>query len=141
MNTVVLACADLPGPAIDPGLAKRVECLCQDPAQLTLFPDAERLVLILHSGKYHLPEIQKAARAIDIDPLGIQILEFEEGTNPDSIKSELTGLIARASAFEKSYPEQAKPVLPSEVTRRPPSGSQEGRTGSRLTSLKRRWNG
>jgi ferredoxin len=118
VNTVVLACADLPRPAVDPELVQSVECLCQDPGQLTLFPDAERLVLILHSGKYHLPEIQKAARTIDIDPLGIQILEFEEGTNPDSIKTELTGLIARASEFEKSYPEQAKPVLPAEVTRR-----------------------
>ena len=118
MNTVVVACADLPTPSVDPGLANSVECLCQDPGQLTLFPHAERLVLILHSGKYHLPDIQKAARAIDIDPLGIQILEFEEDANPNSIKTELTGLIARASAFEQSYPEQAKPVIPTKVTRR-----------------------
>jgi ferredoxin len=99
-------------------LAHSFEDLCLDPGQFTLFPDAERLVLILHPGKYNLPDIQKAARAIGIDPLGIQILDFEEGLSSASIMIDLVGLTARASAFEESYPQQAKPVIPKEVTRR-----------------------
>ena len=86
MNTVVLACADLYGRAVDPGLANSVECLCQDPGQLTLFPQAERLVLILHNGKYHLPDIQKAARAIDIDPLASKSWKSEKTPIPTRSK-------------------------------------------------------
>ena len=119
MNVAVLACAD--GPAIwpdDTGVVG-IAGLCLSPEQLTAeIGGAERVVLLLHESQYGLAEVQKALRSVEIDPLGVQILEAPKDLAAFDATLTLAGLHARALAYAGSQPEHAKPVLRGEVTRR-----------------------
>jgi ferredoxin len=94
--------------------------LCRDPARMGTVEigSSSRIVLVLHPGSYHLPDVQTALRSIDVDPLGAQIMEAAEEDTPLSLAMALRGLRDRASAFAGSSAEHAKPEFPREMTRR-----------------------
>ncbi|MCP3994826.1 MAG: hydrogenase iron-sulfur subunit [bacterium] len=118
MTTAVFVCADDPG--IDPGRnATAITGLCVGPTQLAeALGEAERVVLLLHQSRYDLAEVQKALRAVDIDPLGAQIIEVPAGIAGPDLEITIVGLRKRALAFAGSRPEHAKPLRRGEVTRR-----------------------
>lgn len=117
MNVAVVACAD--EPRIELAGAIEVEGLCTSPAQLaSVGLEADRIVVILHEKRYDLAAVQKAMRSQGIDPLGAQILDLPAASDPLDVSLTVAGLQARASAYAGSQPENAKPVLPREVTRR-----------------------
>jgi ferredoxin len=96
-----------------------VDGLCQDPGQLRSFDSPpERVVVALHHDRYHLPDLQNALRSIDIDPLGAQLLDVGEERDAVELGVAVLGLRARAAAFDRSVPENAKPFFPRSVTRR-----------------------
>lgn len=119
MTTTVVVCGDQPTASLDEPHVVVVDGLCQNPHQMeALALAADRLVLVLHDEGYDLSGVQKALRSIDVDPLGVQIVDFRPGIDAASLAITINGLRARASAFVRSAPEHAKPVLPSSVTRR-----------------------
>jgi len=118
LNTVVVVCKENGRPQIEASADLVFEDLCQDPSQLEALRGAERLVLILHEGRHDLAAIQRAARTIDIDPLGIQIVEVGEDSHVASLRAQLAGVVARASEFFGALPEQTKPVINRTMTRR-----------------------
>lgn len=118
MNTVVVACEERGRPEIETPAEFVIEDLCRDPGQIDAVRGAERLVLILHHGRYDLPALQRAARSIDVDPLGLQIVEMSEDSPIGSFHAHLAGVVARASEFEGSLPDQSKPILNRVTTRR-----------------------
>lgn len=119
MTTTVFVCGDQPRIVHDTPDALVVDGLCKDPGQMKeLALDADRVVLVLHAESYDLPGVQRALRSIEVDPLGAQITDFEPGVDALSLSATIGGLRARASAFLRSAPEHAKPVLPHSVTRR-----------------------
>ncbi|MGI9610664.1 MAG: 4Fe-4S binding protein, partial [Acidimicrobiia bacterium] len=119
MSVAVLACTDRPALLPDDSDAIGIAALCEFPEQLAhRIDDAERVVLLLHESRYGLAEVQKVLRSVDIDPLGVEILEIPTDTEEFDVGRALAGLRARAAAFTGSQPEHAKPVLRGEVTRR-----------------------
>lgn len=126
MITTVFVCGDQPQVTHEAPGAVVVDGLCQDPHQMkALALDADRVVLVLHQDGYDLPDVQKALRSIDVDPLGVQITDVGPGVDGASLSATIGGLHARASAFVRSAPENAKPMYPESVSRRgflrPPS--------------------
>lgn len=113
-----MACEEQGLPQIETPADLIFENLCQDPGQLDTLRGTEGLVLILHRGGYDLPDFQRAARAIDVDPLGLQIVEVGEDSTVGSFHARLAGVVARASEFEGSLPEQSKPMVDRVMTRR-----------------------
>ena len=119
MNTAVFVCAD--EPAIRHGGVDVVAIrgLCNRPIELAQgIGNADRAVLLLHQSRYDLAEVQKALRSVDVDPLGVQVLEVSAGITDADLETTVAGLRHRARAFAGSNPEHAKPVLRGEVTRR-----------------------
>lgn len=119
MTTTIFVCGDQPRVTNDASDLVVVDGLCQDPHQMkALALDADRVVLVLHEKSYDLPDVQKALRSIDVDPLGVQITDVGPGVDAASLSVTIGGLRARASAFERSAPENAKPLYPESVSRR-----------------------
>lgn len=119
MSTVVLACADEPIILHKGSDVVAITGLCERPAQLaTKVEDGTSVVLLLHPARYDLVGIQKALRSVDIDPLGVQILEVPVDSGGADLEIAVVGLRQRALAYAGSRPEHAKPVLRGEVTRR-----------------------
>ncbi len=126
MTTTVFVCGDQPHVTHDVPGAVVVDGLCRNPHQMmSLALDTDRVVLVLHHESYDLPDVQKALRGIDVDPLGVQITDVRPGVDATSLSATIGGLRARASAFVRSAPENAKPLYPESVSRRgflrPPS--------------------
>jgi len=71
VTTTIFVCGDQPRVTHDAPDLVVVDGLCQDPHQMKALPlDADRVVLVLHEKSYDLPDVQKALRSIDVDPLG-----------------------------------------------------------------------
>lgn len=119
MSVTVLVCGDSPRiPVVGDGVVA-VPNLCSEPGQIQgLDLSWSRVVTILHRDRYNVPDVQKALRSVDIDPLGAQILSVDEITDSASLTVSVEGLKARAEAFGGAAPEHAKPVFPREMTRR-----------------------
>jgi len=119
MSTAVFVCGDSPELAVSQSDVVVVEGLCRDPG---LIGDSgsqpDRAVVVLHSDSFDLPAVQKALRAISIDPLGVPVLDVGTDHDPAVLSLAVEGLIHRATAFTGSAPEHAKPVFSSAVTRR-----------------------
>jgi NAD-dependent dihydropyrimidine dehydrogenase PreA subunit len=119
MNTAILVCGDSPELAISIPDAVVIEGLCQDPSLLRdCGTQPDRAVVVLHSDSFDLPAVQKALRGINIDPLGVQLLDIGNDDDPSVLSHQVEGLKQRATAFAGSAPEHAKPVFSSAVTRR-----------------------
>ena len=119
MNTAVLICAD------DPAIPHRgadvvaIKDLCDSPSQIEDAVDPGRgAVLLLHQAQYDLADVQKAFRSVDVDPLGVQILDVAAGTDEADLATAVVGLQHRALAYPGSRPEHAKPVRRGKVTLR-----------------------
>ena len=119
MSVTVIACGDHPQfPVSDHG-AVVLDGLCKDPGQIRGLDVAwDKVVVLVHPDQHHLPDIQKALRSVDVDPLGAQVLAPVDGADPTSLSVAIEGLSARADAFTFSAPEHAKPVFAREMTRR-----------------------
>ncbi len=93
--------------------------LCRHPDTVArLGADADRLVLALHHDDYELAPIQTGARAVGIDPLGVEILEMPRDEDDEWLQVTLAGAEARAGAFGGSQPEHARPSFPKRLSRR-----------------------
>ena len=118
MNVAVVTCADDPRIELS-GDVTTVSGLCESPALLAEeVGRADRIVLLLHERRYDLASVQKALRSMEVDPLGVQILEVAPDRPGEGIPLTVAGLEARAAAFRRSEPENAKPELRGDVTRR-----------------------
>lgn len=96
-----------------------VNDLCRHPDTVErLAADTDRLVLALHHNDYDLAPIQTGARAVGIDPLGLQIFEIPPDTDDERLRVTLAGAAARAAAFGGSQPEHARPSFPKRLSRR-----------------------
>jgi len=119
MTVTVVACGDHPRIPIDGTGAVIVDGLCTDPGQIRdLDLPWDKVVAVVHRNQHHLPDVQKALRSVDVDPLGAQILSVNGDTDSSALRVAIAGLRARADAFKLTAPEHAKPVFPKEVTRR-----------------------
>ena len=120
MTATIILCGDAPHiDATEIPDAIAVEGLCRDPGRMgTVDVDPSRIVLVLHPGSYHLPDVQTALRSIDVDPLGAQIMDTAQDDAAILLAVALRGLQARASAFAGSSAEHAKPEFPREMSRR-----------------------
>jgi ferredoxin len=119
MSVTVLVCGDHPRVHDTVVDAVVVEGLCKNPGQIRdLDTSWDKVVAVVHRDQYHLPDVQKALRSVDVDPLGAQVLSVDGGSDMAALGVTVAGLRARAEAFTHAAPEHAKPVFPREVTRR-----------------------
>jgi ferredoxin len=119
MSVTVVVCGDHPQIPIDGPDTVVVDGLCKNPGQIRgLDVPWDRVVAVVHRNQYHLPDVQKSLRSVDVDPLGAQILSTDGETDATALGVTVEGLRARAEAFKDSAPEHAKPVFQREVTRR-----------------------
>ena len=121
MTTTVLLCGERV--RSEDGLGRAdvhvVPHLCRHPEQIRAMAEgAQRLVLGLCRGGYSLGAVQREARRIGLDPLGVEILEFDGTVEKGRLEAMVAGARARAGAFRGSRPEQAKIVLPQQASRR-----------------------
>lgn len=94
--------------------------ICRRPGELEAHrAGADNLVVAACRARVSLGEFQRAARRIGLDPLGLELVDPRgAGGDPARLAVILAAAVARASAFEGSRPEHAKPVLPDRVSRR-----------------------
>lgn len=121
----ILLCADtLAGPDVGAGLARAgarvVPELCRRPDLIReLAAGSDRLVLGLCGGRYSLGAVQREARKLGLDPLGIEIVDQRAAAGDlDRLEVMVAGAIARATAFAGSRPEHAKLGTAREASRR-----------------------
>ena len=125
MTTAVLLCADgAPAPNGGGRVAlpahHTVPGLCEEPERIReLAAGAERLVLGLCGARFSLGAVQREARRIGLDPLGVEIVDLD-GAAGDRRRLAvlLAAAVARAGAFAGSGPEHAKLTFPARTSRR-----------------------
>ncbi len=122
MTTAVFMCGDgYPrGDGSSTARAGVVEGLCARPEPIReLAAKADRLVLGLCAGRYSVGDVQREARRAGLDPLGIEIVDFDDaGGQRDRLDLMLAAATARAEAFAGSRPDQAKLTFPGRTSRR-----------------------
>ncbi|MFQ6040653.1 MAG: 4Fe-4S binding protein [Candidatus Poribacteria bacterium] len=94
--------------------------LCKRPEEISeLLTDKGigRLVLGLCPGEYSMAEVQTQARKVGLDALGVEIVHLK-GMRLEKAKILLAAAVARARAYAGSEPENAKPSLPTRMSRR-----------------------
>jgi ferredoxin len=97
-----------------------VSDLCTHPQPLAdIAADAESLVLLIHPEDVELPGLQAAIRRAGFDPFGVPMIDIA-GADGDEERLEVmvSGAKARAGTFTGSRPEQARPVMQREISRR-----------------------
>lgn len=121
MNVVTVVCDEGSTGALELPEAIVVRDACVRPDRLSEALDgADGLVLGLHPGRYAVAEVQRAVRASGIDPLGVQIVDIADPADGwgEDLALALRAAAARASTFQGSRPEHAKPVFPRTMSRR-----------------------
>ncbi len=123
MRAAAFVCADTPDIRLLGAKAVAIQGLCESPEGLAEWigrqaADIERVVLLLHESHYDLAAVQKALRSVEVDSLGVQILEVPAGISKGDLEVAVAGLKSRAVAFAGSRPEQHKPVRSERVSRR-----------------------
>lgn len=119
MRISTLVCVDPAHPAtdLDDGDAIFIEDLCHRPGQTAVHAaDAERLVMVLHVEDFSLSDVQTGVRQAGIDPLGVQIVDASQ--NAQRLRVSVAASRAQAAAFDRSFPEHAKPIFQEDLTRR-----------------------
>ncbi len=124
MTSILLCGEALPGPNLGEGLsragARVVPELCRRPDLIReLAAGSDRLVLGLCRGRYSLGAVQREARRVGLDPLGVEIVDQQAAAGDlDRLEVMVAGAVARATAFAGSRPEHAKLDTPREASRR-----------------------
>lgn len=96
-----------------------IDDLCAGPGKLASVPRIDRLVLVLHRDHYVPAQIQKHARELGIDPIGVQIVHWDEAHgSAHRLGVMIAAAAARAAASVDATPQQLKPVLPNRLNRR-----------------------
>lgn len=119
MSVTVIVCGDRPHIAADVVDAVVVNGFCKNPGQIhDLDVSWDKVVAVVHRDQYHLPDVQKALRSVDVEPLGAQVLSVRAESDRTALGITVAGLRARAEEYTHAAPEHAKPVFAREVTRR-----------------------
>ena len=121
MSIATLACADSLGFETPSSLSDvtYLEHLCSHPDLRHEMEDANRLVMVVHRAHLALALVQRQARVLGIDPLGIQMVDAESiGGDPQRASILLAGARARATEYAGSEPENARPVFGTTLSRR-----------------------
>lgn len=122
MTTAVLVCGEgllgddsgLPGAVV-------VADLCSQPEPISdlVAAGVDRLVLGLCDGRTSLGHIQREARRVGLDPLGIESVDLEDADGDLArLDLMLAGATARAETFAGSRPQQTKMTFPGQTSRR-----------------------
>lgn len=94
--------------------------LCEEPGRLrSLDPAGRPLVLGLCVGRFSHGDVQREARRAGVDPLGIEIVQLDEGLgDARRLAVLIAGAAARATAFRGAHRDQVKLTFPGAVSRR-----------------------
>lgn len=122
MSAAVVACGTPPNGPVLQGDAPItvVPDLCNSPRRLVdVAAGASSLVLLVHPHDVELPGLQAAMRKAGFDPFGVPLVDITAaGGDRDRLDVMISGAVARSRAFASTRPEQARPVMPREMSRR-----------------------